>query len=131
MLVRSPGWLAAAVWCFRHARTAAAHERVINGCTGLGNGRFASVGRDLTLRIWNRAYDCVTICLPINRSIRCVAACPQGGIIAIGTYGGQIAQYDTLTHRVLTLDQLTAAGISAIVFHPGHDTFLASSYDGQ
>jgi toxoflavin biosynthesis protein ToxC len=112
-------------------RTASAHERVINGCTALGDGRFASVGRDLTLRIWNRGYDCVTICLPINRSIRCVAACPQGRIIAIGTYGGQIAQYDTLTHQLLAFDRPTAAGISALVFHPGHDAFLASSYDGQ
>ncbi|MBO0879333.1 MAG: hypothetical protein J2P17_02940 [Mycobacterium sp.] len=112
-------------------RTTAAHERVVNGCTALGNGRFASVGRDLTLRIWSRAYDCVTICLPINRSICCVAACPQGGIIAIGTYGGHIARYDTLTHRLVTIDRPTAAGISALVFHPGQDAFLASSYDGQ
>jgi toxoflavin biosynthesis protein ToxC len=112
-------------------RTTAAHERVINGCTALGDGRFASVGRDLTQRIWNRGCDCVTICLPINRSIRCVAACPQGRTVAIGTYGGHIAQYDTLTHRLLALDRPTAAGISALVFHPGHDAFLASSYDGQ
>jgi hypothetical protein len=59
-------------------------------CAALGDGCFASAGRDLTLRIWDRAYDCVTIYPPMMRSIGCVAACPQGRVIAIGSYGGQV-----------------------------------------
>jgi WD40 repeat protein len=112
-------------------RTAAGHERIVNGCAALPDGRFASAGRDLTLRIWNRTYDCVTICPPINRSIGCVAACPQGGVIAIGTYGGHIARYHAITHQLISLDHPTTAGISAMVFSAAHDAFLCGSYDGR
>jgi toxoflavin biosynthesis protein ToxC len=112
-------------------RTAAAHERIVNGCAALLDGYFASAGRDLTLRIWNRTYDCVTICPPINRSIGCVAACPQGGVIAIGSYGGHIARYHATTHQLLSLDRPTTAGISAMVFSAAHDAFLCGSYDGR
>jgi toxoflavin biosynthesis protein ToxC len=112
-------------------RTTPAHEQVINGCAPLDDGKFASAGRDLTLRIWNQTYDCVTICPPIKRSIGCVTACPQGEIIAIGSYDGYVARYHATTHQLLSLERPTTAGISAIAFSTDRDTFLASSYDGQ
>ncbi len=32
-----------------------AHDRIANGCAGLGDGWFASVSRDLRLRLWSPA----------------------------------------------------------------------------
>jgi toxoflavin biosynthesis protein ToxC len=127
---RSVAWHSLINWRELH-RTATAHQRIVNGCAALLDGHFTSVGRDLTLRIWNPTYDCVTICSPINRSICCVPVCPQGRIIAIGSYGGHVARYDAITHRLLTLDRPTTVGISALVFSARHDAFLCSSYDGQ
>jgi hypothetical protein len=43
-------------------RLSSAHEKIANGCTWLGGDNFASVGRDLTLRLWLEA--------PHERSIR-------------------------------------------------------------
>jgi WD40 repeat protein len=127
---RSVVWHSLTGWRELH-RTDFAHKRFVNGCAALPDGRFTSVGRDLTLQIRNRTYDCVTICPPINRSIRCVAACPRGRIIAIGSYGGHIARYDAITHRLLSLDRPTTVGISALAFSVAHNAFLCSSYDGQ
>jgi toxoflavin biosynthesis protein ToxC len=127
---RSVAWHSLTGWQELH-RIALAHQRAANGCVALGDGYFASAGRDLTLRIWNRGYDCVTIYPPMMRSIGCVAACPQGGVIAIGSYGGHVARYDATTHQLLSLDRPTTAGISAIVFSAARDAFLCSSYDGQ
>jgi toxoflavin biosynthesis protein ToxC len=111
-------------------RTASAHERLVNGCAALDDGRFAGVGRDRTLRIWNRSYECITIRPPIKRSIRCVATSPQGMVIAVGSYDGHVARYDATTHQLLWLNRQTTVGISSIVFSVGHGAFLCSSYDG-
>ncbi|MFE0025666.1 WD40 repeat domain-containing protein [Amycolatopsis sp. NPDC059021] len=108
-----------------------AHDRVANGCTSLGNGRFATVGRDLTLRIWDAGYGGTTIHPPIRRSIRSISSSADGRVLAIGTYDGHVARYDAQTLELLAMDRPTAAGISALTFDVARDRFLVSSYDGQ
>jgi WD40 repeat protein len=108
-----------------------AHDRVANGCVSLGNGRFATVSRDLTMRVWDANYGCTIIRPPVKRSIRCIAATSDGKVVAVGTYDGHVVRYDANTLELVAVDRPTAAGISAMTFHGGRHAFLASSYDGQ
>ncbi len=106
-----------------------AHDRIANGCVVLPNGQFASVSRDLKLRIWDgaaaSAYD-----TPLTNSIKCVSATTDGKFIAVGSYAGQIAIFDTSARAWLKEVRPTAAGISNIAPAAAPGRFLASSYDG-
>ncbi len=106
-----------------------AHDRIANGCVVLPNGQFASVSRDLKLRVWDGAtasvYD-----TPVTNSIKCVSATTDGKFIAVGSYGGQIAIFDTSACAWLKEVRPTAAGISNIAPAAAPGRFLASSYDG-
>ena len=112
-------------------RVSEAHQRVVNGCVALGDGRFATVGRDLTLRIWDESGTSTAIQPPIARSIRAIAASSDGHVLALGSYDGHVAQYDANAHTLLALDRPTAAGISAMIYSPHEKRFVASSYDGR
>jgi toxoflavin biosynthesis protein ToxC len=108
---------------------ASAHDRIANSCTALPNGNFASVSRDLTLRIW-KGKDVEVHRSPLKNSIKCVAASSDGRFLAAGSYGGQIAIFDVAKRKWTSVERPTAAGISNISKGSDSADFLASSYDG-
>ncbi len=111
---------------------ARAHEKIANGCTALPDGRFASVSRDLKLRLWERPQngraDAKIIDTPHAHSIKCTAA-SANGLVATGSYGGRVSVYDPRSESWTFDERLTAAGISSLCARG--DGFLASSYDGE
>lgn len=107
-----------------------AHDRIANGCVALPSGQFASVSRDLKLRIWDGITASV-FDTPITNSIKCVSATADGKFIAVGSYGGQIATFDTRTGAWLKNIRPTASGISNIGPATAPGCFVASSYDGD
>jgi WD40 repeat protein len=107
-----------------------AHDRIANGCTGLGAGWFASVSRDLKLRVWGPDFVARVVDTPHTHSIKCVAATPEGHLVATGAYDGRVAVYDRRTGLWPTVVRPTAAGISALAHDSARNLFLASSYDG-
>lgn len=106
-----------------------AHSKIANGCVVVPGGRYASVSRDLKLRIWAdgeaRIFD-----TPHRNSIKCCAVSADGAYIATADYGGMIAVFEVDEGRYVHQARATAAGISSIVAHPDGG-FLASSYDGS
>lgn len=108
----------------------AAHDRIVNDCVALPGGIFASVGRDFTLRVWHPDGRCDVHSSPHRNSIKCVAASPDGRVIATGGYHGMIALFDRRS-GAWTTSRPTTAGISSLTWHPKRDAFVASSYDGQ
>jgi WD40 repeat protein len=107
-----------------------AHDRIANGCASLGEGRFASVGRDLKLRIWSADRTCRTVPTSHPNSIKCVAATSSGAIIATGSYHGHVKLYDSERDQWITDARPTTAGISSLSYDENRQVFLASSYDG-
>lgn len=106
------------------------HDKIANGCTALADGSFASVSRDLTLRLWKGEHVSIHPA-PLKNSIKSVAASSDGRYIAAGSYGGHIAIFDVLNRDWILMERLSAAGISCISKAEKPGTFLASSYDGQ
>lgn len=107
-----------------------AHDKIANGCVWLGEECFASISRDLKLRLWDlkrRSHE--TLVTPHTRSIKCVAATPDGRYIATGSYYGRVCIYDTETKEWILDQRPSCSGISSLTFN-GKD-FLASSYDGS
>ena len=104
--------------------------RIANGCAALGGGEFASVSRDLTLRIW-RQDTCDTIPTPHDHSVKSVAASADGRLVATGSYAGAIAVHDLGTGEWPYIGRPTTAGISALHWDAVGARFLASSYDGS
>lgn len=109
---------------------ASSHDKIANSCTALPNGKFASVSRDLTLRIWDGA-EVEVHPAPLKNSIKCVAASNDGRYLAAGSYGGQIAIFDVAGKSWTSVERPTAAGISNIAHAASADGFVASSYDGR
>lgn len=112
-------------------KLARAHDRIANGCVALADGYFASVGRDLKLRIW--APDLTSRVVPTTHpnSIKCVAASDTGRLIATGSYHGHVKVYDRERDDWVTDQRPTTSGISALSYDADRQLFLASSYDGQ
>ncbi|MEU3985775.1 WD40 repeat domain-containing protein [Streptomyces sp. NPDC026672] len=109
-----------------------AHTRIANGAAALPDGRFASVGRDLTLRIWSAAGEReAVVTTPHRNSIKCLAVDPHTGLIATGGYHGRVAVYDPGTGEWVGDERPTTAGISALTPSGSPGRFLASSYDGH
>lgn len=111
------------------ARIEGAHDRIANGCASLGDGWFASVGRDLRLRIWSPDRTVESVVTPHTHSIKCVAASADGRFVATGSYDGVLATYDLVDRRWSTR-RATAAGISSLAWDSVRSVFWASSYDG-
>lgn len=109
-------------------RFEAAHAKIANGCAVLPDGRFASVSRDLKLRLWS-GERCQVIATPHTHSIKCVAVAPRSGLIATGSYNGAVAVYDPAREIWETLKP-SAAGISSLCPRGDGQGFWASSYDG-
>ncbi|NYH77369.1 WD40 repeat protein [Actinopolyspora biskrensis] len=117
---------------FEHLRTKAdAHGMIADDCVALGDGWFASVGRDLKLRVWSPEFDVRVLETPHEHSHKCVAASPDGRRIAIGAYDGVVGIYDRDDDSWPTVTRPTAAGISDIIYDGVNRNFLASSYDGN
>ncbi|GHJ37047.1 WD40 repeat domain-containing protein [Streptomyces sp. TS71-3] len=111
-------------------RVEGAHAQIANGCAALADDSFASVGRDLTMRIW-QGHDQRSVPTPHDHSIKCVAASDDGRFVASGSYSGVVAVYDTRTDTWSHIGRPTAAGISNLTYDTAGGRFLASSYDGS
>lgn len=106
-----------------------AHRKISNGAAALPDGTFASISRDRCLRIWT-IDRCEEFATPHDHSIKCIAACPQSGFVATGSYDGSVGVFDPHERRWVSFTRPTAAGISSLCTQTeGH--FLASSYDGR
>jgi toxoflavin biosynthesis protein ToxC len=110
-----------------------AHERIANGCCLLQGYGFASIGRDLKLRLWNEdsANEHETYDTPHRNSVKCISASADGKTIMTGSYGGTLAAFDVERKRWHPISRPTATGISSIAFDACNGRFLASSYDGH
>nr|WP_225954928.1 WD40 repeat domain-containing protein [Kibdelosporangium phytohabitans] len=108
-----------------------AHDRIANGCVGLGHGHFASVGRDLKLRLWAPDFAVRVVDTTHPNSIKCVAADPTGRLIATGSYHGHVKVYDRELGKWVADDRPTTSGISSLCHLPERQVFLAGSYDGR
>lgn len=107
-----------------------AHTRISNGCAPLNGNGFASIGRDLKLRIWDNKYDQACLETPHKNSIKCIAIDDSGRYIATGSYTGFIALYDNLEKSWIKTVRPTTSGISSLCALP-NNKFAASSYDGK
>ncbi|MFD7921571.1 WD40 repeat domain-containing protein [Streptomyces sp. NPDC059740] len=112
----------------QEGRVPEAHDKIANGCAGLGNGEFASVSRDLRLRIWS-GTEAETVKSPHDHSIKSVAASADGRFVATGGYNGMVAVYDRAKGEWSTVLRPTTAGISSIAYDADGGRFLCSSYD--
>jgi toxoflavin biosynthesis protein ToxC len=106
-----------------------AHDEIVNGAAVLADGRFVSVSRDLSMRIWQGA-ESTRFPTPHKHSVRAVAACPQSDILATGAYDGTVCLFDARQGRWLKVERPSDFGISSICAGDGSGVFLASSYDG-
>jgi WD40 repeat protein len=120
-------WDLRAARCLRTIRNA--HDRIVNGCAALPGGTFASVARDLKLKVWHPDGRCDVHSTPHRNSIKCVAASPDGRLLATGGYHGMLAVFDLQT-ETWTTNRPTTSGISSLIWHPQRERFVASSYDG-
>lgn len=108
-----------------------AHGRIANGCAGLGGGYFASVSRDLKLRIWSPDRTAEVIDSPHPNSIKCVSASDDGRYVATAGYAGLVAVYDRTAREWLPTWRPTTSGISSLAYDAEGGRFLAGSYDGR
>ena len=113
----------------RHAR---AHDRIANACCAIGPRRFATVGRDRSLRLWNaQGAELVEVHeSPHRNSVKCMGIDDAHTAVLTGSYGGTLALFDLQHRRWTAFTRPTAAGISSIAWDRGRRRFLASSYDG-
>lgn len=110
----------------------AAHTKIANGCVSLSKNRFASISRDLLLRIWDSLTFSKHLELrtPHTRSIKCIASDNNSLFLATGSYNGLIAIYDLVKNKWFT-KRISTAGISSLCFDVIENRFIASSYDGN
>ncbi|WP_122671838.1 WD40 repeat domain-containing protein [Pseudomonas viridiflava] len=106
-----------------------AHARISNGCTRIEDG-FASIGRDLKLRLWRNGQDEV-FDTPHDHSIKCIAISQDRQHIATGSYGGTVAIFDVAKRHWVMVQKPTASGISCLSQNADGTGFLASAYDGR
>jgi WD40 repeat protein len=126
----SATWYGASTW-EKVASVENAHHKIANGCAGLGDGYFASVSRDLSLRIWSPEREATVLATPHTHSIKCVSASEDGQYVATASYHGMIAVYDRVRAEWQPTVQPTTAGISSLCYDAEGGQFLASSYDGH
>ena len=107
-----------------------AHSKIANGCVFLKEGFFASVSRDLLLRVFTKEKTEVFETPHIN-SIKSIASDLEGRYIATGSYGGQVAVFDYLHKEWVIQARPTQAGISHMTYNEAEKSFLVSSYDGN
>ena len=107
-----------------------AHDKIANGAACLSDQRFASVSRDLNLRLWkNESFE--VIHTPHDHSIKCVAASQTTPLIVTGSYDGKISLYNWKKNSWVKTERLSNFGISSVAAFDKSGKFLASSYDGK
>jgi WD40 repeat protein len=115
-----------------HVRTVRnAHDRIINGCVSIGGDQFATVGRDLMLRIWSPSGQAEVLHTPHRNSIKCISATDDGQVIATGGYHGMIALVELSSRSWIQVQRPTTSGISSLSYDAASRTFIAGSYDGN
>ncbi|MEL7486350.1 MAG: WD40 repeat domain-containing protein [Pseudomonadota bacterium] len=112
------------------ARFEDGHEKIANDCAALPDGCFASVSRDLRLRIWN-ADGAVSYETPHRNSIKCCAASEDGRFIATCDYVGNIGVFDAAHGDYALYERLTTGGLSSVIYDRDTDKYLVGSYDGE
>jgi WD40 repeat protein len=110
-------------------RVGRAHDRIANACCAIGPGRFASVSRDRTLRLWG-LDEPETHLTPHLNSVKCIAIDDDRTTVLTGSYGGTLALFDLAHKQWSPVQRPTASGISSITWDPARRAFLAASYDG-
>ena len=107
-----------------------AHERIANGCCLAGPNGFATISRDLKLRLWMDDAEEIYQ-TPHPNSVKCICASDDRSILMTGAYTGTLAGFDMASRSWRSFSRPTASGISSLTFDSNHQQFLASSYDGQ
>jgi WD40 repeat protein len=108
-----------------------AHDGILNATCAFRDG-FATVSRDLTLRLWRDEGEPEVLKTRHPNSIKSAASDTDGVLIASGSYGGTIEVYDVEGRAWLEPSlRPTAAGISNLAWDAASGCFVASSYDGQ
>jgi WD40 repeat protein len=109
-----------------------AHDKIANACCVVGPGRFASVGRDRNLRLWDTQDSDSDGCYasPQPHSVKCLAVDDGLTTVLTGCYGGTLARFDLASRRWTDMQRPTDAGISAITWDRRQQRFLAASFDG-
>ena len=106
------------------------HDKIANGCVAIGGNQFASISRDLKLRIWNNG-KAKTIDTSHKSSMKSVSSNEKGNLIAIGDYKGFVSVYDIEKSTFIEHMRLSDFGISSISYDNSRDKFITSCYDGK
>ena len=106
------------------------HSKIANDCVSYGVNKFASISRDLKLRLWDKE-ECQTIDTSHRNSLKCISSDASGRYLAIGDYVGFVSVYDIEKKDFVTHNRLSDFGISSISFSSAKNKFLASSYNGK
>lgn len=111
-------------------RTNKAHERIANACCAVGDGQFATVSRDRTLRLWGNEQNEIHES-PHPNSVKCIGVNSDRTVLLTGSYGGTLAMFDLVQKCWTTVSRPTGSGISSIAWDDARQRFLAASYDGN
>ena len=66
------------------------HTKTVAGVAFLSNGIVATASFDKTVRLWDAASGALLSTLPLAERGICVAASPEGEILAVGLYNGAV-----------------------------------------
>ena len=108
-----------------------AHERIANAGCVIGKEQFATVSRDLTLRLWGDDNNNEVYVSPHPNSIKCMCVNDAHTALLTGSYGGTLAMFDLVEKQWTSVYRPTISGISSIAWDGGRQRFLAASYDGN
>ena len=107
-----------------------AHEKITNACCAIGKNKFASVGRDLKLRIWE-GTESSTYVTPHKNSVKCSGINSDRTVILTGSFGGTLSLFDLNKKAWIKTARPTSSGISSIAWDHLKEYFIAGSYDGE
>jgi WD40 repeat protein len=118
-------------------RVERAHTRIANAGVALGDGGFASVGRDRVLRLWlpgglggGLGGGDHAFATPHPNSVKALAASPCGRWIASGSYGGTVVIFDRADNSFAPMQRISKAGIAALCWSTRAGAFVAADYAG-
>ncbi|MEO1517503.1 MAG: WD40 repeat domain-containing protein [Bacteroidota bacterium] len=106
------------------------HWKIANGCVNFGEDAFASISRDLHLRVWN-SEEANVIATSHRNSIKSIASDDSGRYLALGDYTGFVSMYDKEQGDFIRHMRISDFGISSICYSKSGNKFIASCYDGK